>query len=263
MKTDLVRVDQIEMEYFSFGSGEKTFVILPGLSVKSIMLSAKQIQAGYRAFEKDYTVYVFDPRRNMPRDYSIRQLGDDTARVMQALGLHDVYLFGASKGGMVAMSIAIDHPDLVKKLVLGSTAAKADETIISGMDRWIGFAENNDMVGLTGDFLDRLFSEDTIGKYKDILVHMNDGVSDQEIERFIIQAKALKQFDVYDELDKIRCQTLVIGTRGDKVLPCERSEEIAEKIGCELYLYGEEYGHCVFDEAPDYKERMINFFEKP
>ena len=36
--------------------------------------------------------------------------------------------------------------------------------------------------------------------------------------------------------------------------------EIAEKLNCPLYLYGEEYGHCVFDEAPDYKQRIYDFF---
>ena len=263
MKTDTVLVNQIEMDYFSFGSGEKAFVILPGLDTKSVLLSAKAIQAAYRVFERDYTVYVFDPRKNMPCDYSIRQLGDDTAQVMEALGIRDACLFGASKGGMVAMCIAIDHPKLVKKLVLGSTTAKADERVISGMDRWIDLAQKKDMVGLTADFIDHLYSKDTIGKYKDILIHMNDNVSDQDIERFIIQAKALKAFDVYDELQKIRCQTLVIGTKGDKVLPWECSDAIANKLGCELYLYGEEYGHCVFDEAPDYKRRLLDFYAKP
>ena len=39
-------------------------------------------------------------------------------------------------------------------------------------------------------------------------------------------------------------------------------DEIAEKLGCPIYLYGGEYGHCVFDEAPDYKQRMYHFFKE-
>ena len=55
---------------------------------------------------------------------------------------------------------------------------------------------------------------------------------------------------------------LVIGVEGDKVIPPSESVAVADKIGCELYMYGKEYGHCVFDEAPDYKQRLIEFFSK-
>ena len=55
---------------------------------------------------------------------------------------------------------------------------------------------------------------------------------------------------------------LVIGAKADRVLTPEGSVEIAEKLGgkCELYMYDEKYGHCVFDEAPDYKDRIYKFF---
>ena len=37
--------------------------------------------------------------------------------------------------------------------------------------------------------------------------------------------------------------------------------EIADLLGCELHIY-EDYGHAVYDEAPDYKERILEFFHK-
>ena len=40
----------------------------------------------------------------------------------------------------------------------------------------------------------------------------------------------------------------------------EASIEISNKVKCPLYLYAK-YGHCVYDEAPDYKERIELFFE--
>ncbi len=30
----------------------------------------------------------------------------------------------------------------------------------------------------------------------------------------------------------------------------------------DYHIYGSEYGHCVFDEAPDYKQRLMEFFDK-
>lgn len=260
--TDSIIVNGIEMDHIRFGKGERAFVILPGLDTKSILISAMAIEAAYRDFAEGYTVYVFDRRKDMPDDYSIRQMAADTAEAMTAFGISQADVFGASLGGMIAMCIAIDHPELVRRLVLGSTASRIDDDINSATNHWIELAETGDMTALTADFIDNLYSEQTIGKYKDFLIHMNDNVTRHDIERFIIQAKAIDGFDVYDELEKIKCPTLVIGVEGDKVLPADCSREIAEKIGCELYLYGGEYGHCVFDEAPDYKQRLMDFYNK-
>ena len=50
MKTDTVITKGIEMPYITFGTGERAFVILPGLSVKSVLFSAKAIEAAYTCF---------------------------------------------------------------------------------------------------------------------------------------------------------------------------------------------------------------------
>lgn len=262
MRTDTVTTGNIVMDYFSFGEGEKPFVILPGVDTKSILLSAAAVKAAYGMFAEEYTVYVFDRRRNMPEDCSVMQMADDTAAVMTALGLTGADIFGASQGGMIAMCIAIRHPQLVHALVLGSTAARADAGIESQMGEWLRLAEARDMPTLTANFIDNLYSADTVGRYRDFLLHMNDNVSDEDIRRFIIQARAIVGFDITGELCRITCPALVIGSQGDRLLPAGYSKEIADALGCELYLYGPEYGHCVFDEAPDYKQRILEFFRR-
>ena len=256
-----VKVNGIEMQYDEFGRGERAFVMLPGLSVRSVLTTAKAVEAAYRGFTEDYTVYLFDRRQNMPSDYSIRRMARDTAAAMEAIGILGADVFGASQGGMIAMCLAIEYPQLVRKLALGSTAARVNPGSSDWIERWIALAEKKDMVGLTADFIDNLYSDTTIGQYKELLLHMNDGADDRDIERFIIQARSIPGFDVLDELGGIACPTLVTGSEGDKMIPAEGSRAIAEKIGCELYLYGEEYGHCVFDEAPDYKQRLLDFFQ--
>ena len=255
MKTGTVEVNDIIMDYFTFGRGEKPFIILPGVDCKSIIPAARAIRAAYRAFEEEYTVYVFDRRKNIPDPYPIRQMAHDTAEAMETLGIRDAYIFGASQGGMIAMCIAIDHPELVHALALGSTACQIDDESDNGTERWIELAKAGDMTGLTADFIEGLYGEETIKKFKDVFLHLNDNVTEEGLRRFIIMVEAINGFDVYEELPKITCPTLVI-----KILPAEHSKKIAEKLGCELYLYGKEYGHAVFDEAPDYKQRLLDFY---
>ncbi len=55
--------ENFSMDYIRFGSGRKTLVILPGLSVQSVIPAAADIEKQYDLFKKDYTVYLFDRRR--------------------------------------------------------------------------------------------------------------------------------------------------------------------------------------------------------
>mgnify|MGYP000509005964 FL=1 len=55
------------MKHIVFGSGTKNFVILPGLSVHSVMGLADAIAEAYKDFCEEYTVYVFDRAENIQR----------------------------------------------------------------------------------------------------------------------------------------------------------------------------------------------------
>ena len=114
----------MEMNYIRFGEGNRTMVILPGLSLKPIAASAKAVIDAYQVFAKDYTVYLFDRRTDILDSYSIEEMAEDTITRIEELGLKDLYLFGVSQGGMIAQYIALKQKDLVKKLVLASTTSR-------------------------------------------------------------------------------------------------------------------------------------------
>ena len=63
IKIETVCTDGFEMEFFRFGTGEKSLVIIPGLSVQSVMNSAKSIADEYAVMAEDFTAYVFDRRK--------------------------------------------------------------------------------------------------------------------------------------------------------------------------------------------------------
>ncbi len=242
-----VKTDGFEMRYIKFGKGGKNLVVIPGLSVKSVLLSEEQIVSAYSPFENDYTVYLFDRRLNMPENYTVYGMANDTAAVMTALGLEDVCLFGVSQGGMIAQCIAVDHPALVSKLVLGSTAARAAGGGIKADAR---------------EFLNALYADEFISKLGIAEALSNVEITDDEEKRFKITSKAADGFDLTDKLSRIKCPVLVIGASNDGIIPSSASAELAELTGGELYMYGAPYGHAVYDEAPDYKARVLEFLKR-
>ncbi len=251
-----------KMDYIVFGSGEKAFVILPGLAVHSVMSLGNAVHAAYSSFCDEYTVYLFDRTEHIGEGYSIGDLAHDTALALEAIGVKNADVFGASQGGMMAISLAIEHPELVHKLILGSTLSRVNETFLTVASVWLEKAEKRDEEGLLAAFVDSVYSENTLSQYRETLMESNRGITEEEWKRFIILASSCLEFDSYDELGKIQCPVLVLGSEGDRVVTAEASREIASVLNCELHIYPSVYGHAVYDEAPDYRSRCLEFLRK-
>ena len=255
------KTNDIEMRYFSFGKGPKNMVIIPGLDVTSVTNVAGLVSNQYKDFHEDYTVYVIDRRTNLPDPYSIEQMADDTAEVLKYIGLKDIHLYGVSQGGMISQVLAIKYPELVKKMVLSATTSRLTDETVKVIKRWVETAETRDMYSLSDVLAEDLFSEAFAKRYGRLLFRETLRATDEDIDRYLILAKTIGVFDIYDELDKIKCDTLVIGAKADKVFEYHQFLDIAEKIGCEKQIY-DGYSHCVFDENPEVLVKIKEFFDR-
>ena len=258
-----VQADTFTMNYLRFGEGEKALVIIPGISVQSVMNSAQAIADSYKLLTDEFTVYVFDRRSEVPSSYSIDDMARDTAEAIRLLGLSRVCLFGVSQGGMIAMQIAINHPELVERLILGSTSARITQegydSIFAG---WVELAKAGKAEELYLSFGESVYPQSVFEQSKGLLIEAAKTVTDDELKRFVVITEGMKGFDVTNDLEKLTCPVLVIGSNDDKVFGGEASRQIAERLsgkaGCELFMY-DGYGHAVYDVAPDYRERMLKF----
>ena len=266
IRIETVSTDTFSMDYFRFGKGDKTLVILPGISAQSIMGLADAVADEYRVFMNDYTVYVFDRRKELPAAYPVLEMARDTAKAIRALGLEKTDLFGASQGGMIAMVIAVEQPDLVRKLALASTSACVDEekynTAIAG---WVSLARSGNREKLYLTFGEDVLPQNAYEEAKAMLAEASKTVTDKELEHFIILAEGMKGFDVTKDLNKINCPVLVAGSLDDNVLGAAAAVKIAENLNIQkepvLYMYNG-YGHAVYDTAPDFRDRLLEWFRR-
>jgi 3-oxoadipate enol-lactonase len=118
------KVNDIDLYYETSGQGE-LLGLLHGFSGTGWAHWHLQIPV----FAERYRVIVPDLRghgkskcRTVPPDYW-ELLASDIATLIGQLGLGQVHLCGFSLGSVVAQLVALGHPDLVKSLVLVSTAA--------------------------------------------------------------------------------------------------------------------------------------------
>ncbi len=250
------------IEYFSFGKGNRNLVIIPGLAIHSVMGLAELVTQAYQIFAEEYTVWLFDRPKEMQDGCTIRELAEETAGAMKELGFKNTSVLGISQGGMMAQYLAIDHPELVGSMVLGSTLSGPNDTFLSVVNKWLRLTESRDEKGLIEAFLEDVFSGKTLEEYRDALIRLNMGITEEEYRRLEIQERSCLSFDCRKELSAIRCPVLVLGARKDRIVTPAAAEETAAALGCELYIYEEDYGHAVYDEAPDYKQRCKEFFDK-
>jgi pimeloyl-ACP methyl ester carboxylesterase len=85
------------------------------------------------ALASQRTVIVFDNKgvglsEGQTPD-TFEAMGDDVANFIMALGYKKVDILGFSIGGAVAQTLALQHPELVRKLILAGTAPKGGEKI--------------------------------------------------------------------------------------------------------------------------------------
>ncbi len=263
-KNDCVTMGNTEMYYVSFGSGPKTLVVLPGLSdgLATVKGKALVLSAPYRRSFRDYTVYMFSRKNDMPEGYSIRDMANDQALAMQALGIRRACLLGVSQGGMIAQYMAIDHPEMVKKLILTVTAPNANAVVQDAVSGWIDMVKRGDHTSLMVDTAEKMYSEKYLQKNRQYFPLIARFTKPRSYDRFLKNAQAILEFDCRSELSKISCPTLIIAGSDDHTVGNGAADELNRAVaGSELYVY-EGLGHGVFEEAKDFYERVREFCER-
>lgn len=262
-KNGEVIVGGTKMPYASFGHGERVLIIIPGLSdgLATVRGKALLLAQPYRGFLERFTVYMFSRRDEMPSGYSIRDMAADHAEVLYQLGIRKTSVLGVSQGGMIAQYLAIDHPELVERLVLAVTSPRVNELIEECVNDWIGFAERGDHKTLMIDTAEKGYSESYLAKYRRIYPVIGTIGKPKSYDRFLVNARAILGFDASEELAQITCPTLILGGEEDRTVGIQASRELKERIaGSELYVYPG-LGHAAYEEAKDFNQRVFLFLE--
>ncbi len=259
VKEQTLEVRNGKMLCISFGKGARPLVSIPGLRLTEMKGTGAFAALYYKIFTADYTVYLFDRKDPLPEPCTIREMAEDVAAAMEQLGLRDADVIGVSQGGMIAQELALNHPALVRKLALGVTLSRPNETVSAAVSGWIAMAERGETDAVIRDYAERASSEKTLRRN---IACLPLAVKLQKMlppERFLPLAEACLSCNTYDRLTQIRCPVLVLGGALDKVVSGEASLEIAEKLGCEYHIYPDQ-SHEAYNEAKDFNRRIFDFF---
>ncbi|MET0910432.1 MAG: alpha/beta hydrolase [Ilumatobacteraceae bacterium] len=198
---------------------------------------------------KDHHVITFDNRGvgastgEVPD--SIEAMASDAYTFIRALGFDKIDVFSFSLGGMVAQALVVEHPDLVRKLILTGTGPAGG----TGIDKVAG-TTYFDMLRATltrsdpKEFL--FFNRDTAGKRaaRAFVGRLEERTIDRDapitVKAFQTQLKAIKKWgrSAPADLSKVTQPTLIANGDNDRMVPSVLSEYLHRRItGSELIIY--------------------------
>src|SRR5438477_4480409 len=132
----VAQVNGIELAYLEFGTGSPLVLLHGGFgSVEMFGPNIDLLAARHRVIGADLQSHGRSPAAMRPMRFET--MADDIAALIRELKLDRAAVMGFSLGGAVALRTAIQHPDLVDRLVLVSAVFKRSgwyPDMTAGMD---------------------------------------------------------------------------------------------------------------------------------
>jgi pimeloyl-ACP methyl ester carboxylesterase len=255
--------------YARISEAGPALVILTGseLEHKPPSWTAQQgFLVGLKRLTQNFTIYLMSRRPNMPKGYTAQDMSNDFAEMVRRDIGGPVHMMGMSSGGSSAMHFAVDHADLVNKLVLAMTGYRLNENGKHVAATWRDLALARDWPALyqrmgvdvaegsTPEWATRLMMR-LFGK---LLLGTPKSGSD-----FAIVLDSDINLEVVKKLPYVRKPTLVIGGENDPFYGADNIRETARLIpNAELCLL-KNGGHAVVKtQTKAFEEAILNFLQR-
>jgi pimeloyl-ACP methyl ester carboxylesterase len=218
------------------------------------------------ALEESFDVVAFDNRGiglSAPIDgpFTIAEMAEDTAELLEALELESAHVVGISMGGMIAQELALAHPQRLRSLTLGCTYCGGPGSQLmpeeNAQKLLAGMASGDREQAIRASYevnLSPAFRADE-GRYA-AFHEMATRVpaAKRTIE---LQAQAIFGHDTSARLGEISAPTLIVHGTDDGVLPFANGELIASLMAGARFEPLEAVGHMFWWEQPERSAELI------
>jgi 3-oxoadipate enol-lactonase len=173
-----------------------------------------------------------------PGPYPIALMASDALAVLDAAGVEPSHVYGISMGGMIAQELALQHPERVRSLILGCTAAGGPTMVQAEPE-----------VGRMLMTRATMTPEQAAEAAVPFIYHPSTPRAriDEDLnirrpwfarpEAYVAQLQGILAWEAYSRLHQITAPTLVIHGEEDRLVPAGNGKLIAERIpGAQLVL---------------------------
>lgn len=252
------KVNDIEMYYELTGEGE------PLLLIHGLGSSTRDWEYQVPSFSQKYQVITIDLRGHGKTDkpkgpYSMQMFANDIAELLKTIGISSTHILGISLGGGIAFQFAVDYPDLVKSLIIvnagieiptDSFKMKLEAFKRTSIVKLVGMKKMGQVLA------PRLFIKPEQEELRQKLI---ERWQENDKKAYLSAMRALIGWSIRDQLDKIKCPTLIIGSDQDYA-PSSIKEEYTALLPNAKFIEIRDARHAVAIEKPEeFNEIVMNF----
>jgi len=257
-----VQVGDIKMAYQVLGQGEP-LVMITGLNAAMDLWDRRFLDD----LSSNYQVIIFDSRgvgytTASSTNFSIGQFANDTAGLMDALGIERANILGYSLGTFVAQELAINHPEKVKRLILFAGNCGGSQAIQPAPAIFRAIPDLSDPSNLTPqeltEFFEIMFPPEWLARNPDVYKTFSQARESSSPENMKRQTLAVVLWPgSYDRLDRIKAPTMIVAGMKDAIIPAENSLVLAERINGSWLVRLDNAGHGLIYQYPNELAKII------
>ena len=251
-------VGDVKLNYQVDGSG-KPIVFIHGLGS-----SRRDWEYQIDFFSKRYQVLTYDVRGhgasdNPPGPFSMEQFSKEAEALIRSQVMAPAHVVGISMGGMIALQLALDSPDIVRSLVVVN--AGPDMVIKNFKQRrqvWQRFLLVR-LFGMrkVGEVLgSRIFPGEDQVDLRNLFIERwaeNDSQAWQE------SLKAVVGWSVIDRLGEIKCPVLVISADQDYTPVSEKEAYVTRFPDARLVVVADSHHATPVDQPEKFNQILMDF----
>ncbi|MBL7211010.1 MAG: alpha/beta hydrolase [Desulfobacteraceae bacterium] len=264
----VLKVNDVSLYYEQTGEGE-AIVFLHGYtgSTQDWADQVKAVSDRYKAIAIDNRGHGKSEAPKAEEDYSINIFSEDLYALLRQLGIDRCCLVGHSMGGFISLQFILDHPELVKALVLVDTSS-------GDFERAPGFVEFRAKLDelARNEGLEAAFEYDAANnpmrierfqKHPELREVTRRKVMNTSVDGYVYVARTFGKWQpVTGRLNEIAVPTLIF--LGEEDAPfIKASQTMKESIKDSRLVTVPGVGHSPHEEAPDlFNKAFLDFLSK-
>lgn len=221
-------------------------------------------------FSRHYRVLTYDIRgygqtETPAEGYSIDALVEDLNQLLKALGIKESYVLGYSMGGRIALGLTLNHPEVVKALIMANSGVVATQRSQEEMDEMTRLRQQRMEIVERQGSLESVVTDESIGmvfspgwpqRNREVLEHYKQIQLKNDPKAYLVMAKAITWGTPPPDASPLKCPTLIIAAEHDAYSGVEAAKAGQKLIaGSKLVIMPT--GHASAIEQPEEFNRIV------
>lgn len=259
------KINDVSLNYEVTGTGE------PLLLIHGLGSDLTNWADDVPVYAQRYRVVTCDLRGfgqsdKPPGPYSTELFADDLYHLLKHLEIERAFVLGTSMGGVIAQQFTLDHPEIVKALILNSTASECNDRYAQYYEEQAQKVETQGMAGIIDDYQNNRFSKDIQARYPNYIKEFRERFLKNDPQAYASACRAMKalnQKPLTPRLKNITCPTLMMATDEKGRAHGAEATVIMNRniLGSELKLF-KDISQPTLEDLEGYHRTVLDFLAK-